>query len=291
MTVRLRDVVLGVALVASLAANGVLSSRWRAASRAADATPANDARDFATPLAQAWRRPLPELGTPGEGPVALDGCQARASWLAAQIAQLGRLGELHTPPRQRFAQEAVNAELTAAFDTALAQHLPRSPRASVASECRGRLCRLVVPKAAHRAEWLARFRQSEWMGEHLHEVAVSADGILFEQHAPGSVRASDLLQQALQDFESSGSVEECQAKFQGDGTLDAQLSLEPWEGGEEADRGEAAAAPGIAVQADGALASTALGKCIDAELRRALAATTLPPRFERATLTAQFPRR
>ena len=133
------------------------------------------------------------------------------------------------------------------------------------------------------APWVAELHRSEWMGEHLHQVARDGDGLLFEEHRPGSVRGSDLLQQALQDFESSGAVERCLARHQGEGTLDAHLTLENFE--------EGAADPGINVQAGGRLSGTPLGTCIHDELRRALADMTLPPHYERATLLAQLPKR
>jgi hypothetical protein len=263
----LADLTIVALTIVSLGANAFLFVRWRSHGAARTTT------DVA-PLADGWRRPVPGLKV-GQPP-ALDACQARAGWLAAQLAEIDRLRERHTPPARRFDEAPANAELTAALTAAL----PAGKGAR--AECHGRLCRVTIPKA-HDPRWLADFRESEWVGQNLHVLETDATGILFEQHQPGSMRSSDLLQQALQDFESSGAVEHCQAQFRGEGTLDAELRLEPWEDG-------AAGNEGITVESAGRLAGTELGKCIDAEFRRALAALTLPPRYERAELSARFPR-
>jgi hypothetical protein len=246
-----RDLAIAALTIVSLAANAFLFVRWRA-------RPAPAQVAAAAPLAEAWRRPWPGLQTPPP-PVALEGCQQRAAWLEAQLA-----------------------ELTAALAAALAGRAPA--KGEPGAECRGRLCRLAIPASAQDAPWVKDLRESEWLGENLHLVEADAGGMLFEQHRPGSLRSSDLLQQALQDFESSGAVEQCQARFRGEGTLDAELSLEPWEDAPEAENG------GVVVQSGGRLAGTELGRCIDAEFRRALAALTLPPRYDRAALSARFPR-
>jgi hypothetical protein len=269
-----RDLAIAALTIVSLAANAFLFVRWRA-------RPAPAQVAAAAPLAEAWRRPWPGLQTPPP-PVALEGCQQRAAWLEAQLAELDGLRARHLPARQRFTEAPPNAELTAALAAALAGRAPA--KGEPGAECRGRLCRLAIPASAQDAPWVKDLRESEWLGENLHLVEADAGGMLFEQHRPGSLRSSDLLQQALQDFESSGAVEQCQARFRGEGTLDAELSLEPWEDAPEAENG------GVVVQSGGRLAGTELGRCIDAEFRRALAALTLPPRYDRAALSARFPR-
>jgi hypothetical protein len=270
-----RDLVLLALALASLGVNTVLLVRWRAAK----ATPIAEGAPAA--LGEAWRRTLP--GLRARPPVALDQCQARTAALAAQVAELDRLRQRHLSPRRRFDEAAPDAELTAALTAELTRQLPARLRALVTAECRGRLCLLAASREAQ--EGLAGFRESEWVGQNLHELAAEADSILFERHQPGSMRSSDLLQLALQDFEGSGAVEECRAKFRGQGTLDAQLSLEPAQDGDEGSEPQ-----GIQVEVGGPLAGTELGKCIDAAFRQALMAITLPPRYERAALLAQFPR-
>jgi hypothetical protein len=286
MALRRSDLVLGALVVTSMAGNAVLFARWRAG----PATPAPAAATAGPPaFAGDWRLPLPGLRAsgagpaPGSAPVALEACTLQEARLESQLAELDRLRDRHVPVAQRFGVAEPNRDLTAALATELARHPVPGGAGQVESECRGRFCRLVVPAAVRAGDWLARLNESEWVGQHLHEVGTDGDAILFEQHEPGTVRGSDLLQGALQDFEASGAVEQCQARFRGAGTLDTQVSLAP--------DGDADEPAGFSVQAGGALAGTQLGTCIDAEFRKALAAITLPPHFDRAELTAQFPRR
>jgi hypothetical protein len=191
------------------------------------------------------------------------------------------------PPAQRFAEAPINPTLTAAFSNALAQVASAEARA-VLPACHERLCRLTPPKDANQSEWLARVARNEWVGENLHEVARDGAGVIYAQHTPGAVRSSDLLQQAVQDFEGSGAIEGCQAQFGHDagqaGTLDAEVSLAPSE--QEATSGEAAE-----IVAGGRLVGTPLGTCIDREFRKALRERALPPHYEHASLLAQFPKR
>ena len=280
--------IIAVLLLASLGSNGLLLWRWRVQTVRATLSPAPSVEgEVATApspsVDELWRRPLPGLRPPRTPPVKLDACALRSSLLSAHIAELDQLRQGLTPPKQRYLEAAVNVELTAALSSELRRHLPAKLRSEVTADCRDRLCRVQLPRGAQDAPWLAELRQSEWMGDHLHQVARDEDGLLFEEHRPGSMPGSDLLQQALQDFESSGAVERCLADHHGEGTLDTHLTLEAYE--------DQAAGPGINVQAGGRLSGTPLGKCIDAELRQALTAMTLPPHYGRATLLAQFPRR
>ncbi|HXU82616.1 MAG TPA: hypothetical protein VN914_14540 [Polyangia bacterium] len=280
--------IIAVLLLASLGGNGLLLWRWRVqiARATASPVPAVEAEEVTAPspaLHELWRRPFPGLRAPRTPPPKLDACALRSSMLSANIAELDQLREQLTPPLQRHGEAAVNVELTAALSGELRRLLPAKLRSEVTADCRGRLCRVQLSRGAQDAPWVAELHRSEWMGEHLHQVARDKDGLLFEEHRPGSMRGSDLLQQALQDFESSGAVDRCLERFQGEGTLDAHLTLEAFE--------EESADPGIHLEAGGRLAGTPLGKCIHDELHRALAAMTLPPHYQRATLLAQFPRR
>jgi len=280
--------IIAVLLLASLGGNGVLLWRWRvhAATATLSPVPAVEGEAVTAPspaMGELWRRPFPGLRPPRTPPPKLDACTLRSATLSANIAELDQMREHLTPPRQRYREASPNVELTAALSRELPRHLPAKLRAEVTADCRGRLCRVRLPRGAQDAPWVAELHRSEWMGEHLHQVARDEEGLLFEEHRPGSIRGSDLLQQALQDFESSGAVEGCLARFHGEGTLDTHLTLEAFE--------EGAADPGIDVQAGGRLTGTPLGTCIHEELRRALATITLPPHYERATLLAQFPKR
>jgi len=102
---------------------------------------------------------------------------------------------------------------------------------------------------------------------------------------PGAVAGSVVLQTALHDFESSGAVERCQKEHSGKGTLDAHVSIVSGHDGDPQDE-----PAGVSIEASGPLAGTPLGNCIDGELRRALEAVPLPPRFERALVLAQYPK-
>jgi len=283
------DLVLGALVILSLGANGLLFGRWRAKQPTTPAQMASApaAKPMGPPaFAEAWRRPFPglrELQARGAAPVALDGCVAETSRLTTQLAELDRLREQHTPPGQRFQTAELNRPLTTAFMTAIDHHIPLSGGSPVRAECRGNLCRVFVAPAGRGDPRLAALRESQFVGENLKELEPDDEGLLFEKKEPDAISGSDLLQNALQDFESSGAVEGCLARFQGEGTLDTQLTLEP----NEDEPGD----PGVDVQAGGRLSGTPLGKCIHEELRRALAALTLPPHYERATLLAQFPRR
>jgi hypothetical protein len=193
-----------------------------------------------------------------------------------------------TPPAQLFRAASPNPALTSALAAELARHRAPGLRAGTArGECRDRWCRLEIAAGDHSAPWLARLLESEWVGENLHEVGADPGGLLFERHLPGSVRSSEVLQRAVHDFEASGTVEACQARHSGAGTLDAQIALAP--SPEAPD--DVAADTGVTVETTGPLAGTPLGRCIDDGFRRALAAVTLPPRYEHATLLAQFPKR
>jgi hypothetical protein len=299
------DITVAAAIFISLAANGNLLLRWRGQHlRTAAAVPASAilADQASVSLTERWRRALPGLRANGRRgkSVALSACELRTSSLHAQLAELDDLRLRHMPPDRRFEEEPVNAALTTTLVAALARQLPERLRSGVTAECHGSLCRLSLPGGFDQGDWLAHFRESEWVGENLHQVGGNADGILFAQHQPGAMRSSDLLLQALQDFEGSGAIEGCQARFSGAGTLDAEVSLaasdhapvRPSDApGEAALAGAGDQEPGIAVQAGGRLAGTPLGNCIDGEFRRTLAALTLPPHFEDATLMAQFPKR
>lgn len=270
------DVIFGGLLLVSLAAN---LWGWRvqpggpSRSEAAETTTESPAR----------QRELP-AGRPG--PVALDPCVERASWLKSELTELERLRAAHLPRPQRFAELPPNPELGAALTAELGRHLPPELAASLERECRGDACRIGLPPRVDSRPWLARLRESTWLGETLHEVPGPGHAVWFERHAAGSVSSSDLLQQALQDFEASGAIAACQDRHgRNSGTLEAVLSLAP-----APPQGAASAEdPGIVVETGGRLAGTALGSCIDQELRRAVAARTLPPRHQRADLLAQYP--
>ena len=299
MRVRTADWVIGVGLLVSLAGNGHLLARWRthrapgAQTEAAAGMPGS--RGAARAIALSWRQALPGLrGAASAGapaPVHLDPCELRQATLAGQIAALEQVRQVRLPPAERFAAAPANPTLTAACAAALATELaklgPGSDRRDYRVECHDRLCRLTLPKNAN-GGWLTGFATSEWVGDNLHQVARDADGVLFAQHTPGAVRSSDLLQQALQDFEASGAVEDCQNQLGRGGasevgTLDAQVTLAPSD--EDASSGEA-----TEVVAGGRLAGTPLSNCIDAQFRKALRSQTLPPHYEHASLLAQFPR-
>jgi hypothetical protein len=279
--------IIAVLLLASLGGNGILLWRWRVhVATATSPVPDVEREAVTVPTlspGELWRRPFPGLRPPRTPPPKLDACTLRSSILSANIAELDQMREHLLPPRQRYREAALNVELTAALSGELRRHLPTEVGSEVTADCRGRLCRVQLPRRAQDAPWVAELHRSEWMGEHLHQVARDGDGLLFEEHRPGSMRGSDLLQQALQDFESSGAVERCLVRFQDEGTLDMHLTLEAFE--------EESADPGINVEAGGRLSGTPLGKCIHEEFRRALAAMTLPPHYERATLLAQLPKR
>ena len=299
MRVRAADWGIGAGLLLSLAGNGHLLARWRThptpAPPAEAATDAAGDNGAARAIAQSWQQVLPGLrGAAPAGasaPVRLDPCELRRATLVAQIAALEQVRQVRLPPAERFAQGPANPTLTAAFTEAVTAALGKpatGAERSYHAECHERLCRLTLPGTANQSEWLARFTSREWVGDNLHEVARDADGVLFAQHVPGSVRSSDLLQQALQDFEGSGAIEACQNEFGRAGTLevgtlDAQVTLAPSE--EDASSGAAAE-----VVAGGRLAGTPLGACIDAEFRKALRSRTLPPHHEQASLFAQFPK-
>jgi hypothetical protein len=296
---RAADWVIGAGLLVSLAANAHLVKRWRARPAAAPmaaspvAPPGTDA-SAGRALAASWRQALPGVrrkAAAGEGtPVRLDRCELHRAALTAELAGLEQVRQVRLPPAQRFAEAPANPTLTTAFSTALAAELAKEglDGRGHGAECHDRLCRLTLPnsanKTANQSEWLGRLASSEWMGENLHEVARDGAGVLYAQHTPGAVRSSDLLQQAVQDFEGSGAIEACQRQFGGDGTLDAQVTLAPSEEG--ASSGEAAE-----IVTGGRLAGTSLGTCIDAEFRKSLQQKTLPPHFEHASLLAQFPKR
>jgi hypothetical protein len=296
MASRAPDWMIGIGLLVSLAGNAHLLRRAQARPSAVPTgtspavEPGSDPRMQRT-IAASWHQTLPGLRrTTADGaggkPVRLDACELRRTALSAQIAELEQLQKVRLPPAQRFAAASANPTLTAAFASALAAQIASEggERHALAAECHDRLCRLTLPKEANQSDLLARITRSEWMSENLHEVARDGAGVLYAQHAPGAVRSSDLLQQAVQDFESSGAIEACQAQFNGDGTLDAQLSLAPSE--QDATSGEAAE-----IVASGRLVGTPLGNCIDNELRKTLRERTLPPHYESASLLAQFPKR
>src|SRR6185436_6844612 len=227
------DLVLGALIVLSLGANGVLFTRWRATR---PAKPAGDssapaAKPSAPPaFAEAWRRPFPGLRLPARGgaPVALDSCVQQTSALTAQLAELDHLREQHTPAGERFQSAQPNRALTTAFIAALDRHIPLSGGSPVRGECRGNLCRVFVAPAGRSDQRLAALRESEFVGENLKELEPDDEGLLFEKKEPDSISGSDLLQNALQDFEASGAIEACQTKFPGaTGTLDAQVTIVP----------------------------------------------------------------
>jgi hypothetical protein len=279
---RIVDGMIGAALLVSLAANAQLLKRPAS-------TPVADTVAGRT-IAASWQQALPGLRRPPadtEGtPVRLDACELRRTTLTAQIAELERVRQVRLPPLVRFAEGSANPSLTAAFASALGAQGDTKAIAHSAAlvACHDDLCRLTLPTGTNPREWLARVGRSEWMAENFHEVARDGDSVLYAQHTPGALRSSDLLQQAVQDFEGSGAIEGCQAQFGGDGTLDAQVSLAPSE--QEATSGDAAE-----IVAAGGLVGTSLGACIDAEFRKALRERTLPPHYEQAFLLAQFPRR
>jgi hypothetical protein len=301
MASRAPDWIIGIGLLVSLAGNAHLLSRGLARPSAAPtaaspaAAPGSDTHARRT-IAASWHQTLPGLrrntATGAEGtPVRLDACELRRTALTTQLAELEQLQKVRLPPAKRFAAASANPTLTAAFSAALAAQIAKEggERRALAIECHDRLCRLTLPKDASPNELLARVTRSEWMSENVHEVARDGAGVLYAQHTPGAVRSSDLLQQAVQDFESSGAIEGCQAQFGSVdtfdiGTLDAQLSLAPSE--QDATSGEAAE-----IVAGGHLVGTPLGNCIDAEFRKTLRERTLPPHYESASLLAQFPRR
>jgi hypothetical protein len=301
MASRAPDWMVGIGLLVSLAGNAHLLGRGQAQRSAAPtsaspaAAPASDTHARRT-IAASWHQTLPGLrrntaaGAEGK-PVRLDACELRRTALTAQLAELEQLQKVRLPPAKRFATASANPTLTAAFSAALAAQIAKEggERRALAVECHDRLCRLTLPKDANPSELLARITHSEWMSENLHEVARDGAGVLYAQHTPGAVRSSDLLQQAVQDFEGSGAPEACQAQFGrvdslDVGTLDAQLSLAASE--QDTTSGEAAE-----IVAGGRLAGTPLGNCIDAEFRKALRERTLPPHYESASLLAQFPKR
>jgi hypothetical protein len=279
------DLLLAGLVVLSLGANGLLFARWRAAHPAQVSEAGPPGKPAAPALSEAWRRPFPglRLTQPGRGPapVALDGCVLETSRLSTQLAEIEHLREQHTPPRERFQAAEPNRELTAAFSAALDHHIPVSAGSPVRAECRGNLCRVFVTPAGRSDQRLVALRESEFVGENLKELEPDDDGLLFEKKDADSVSGSDLLQNALQDFESSGAVEACQSMFPGGaGTLDAQVTIVP--PGQES--------PGISVRSAGALAGTPLGKCIDSAFQRALMAVVLPDHYDGASLMAQYPK-
>jgi hypothetical protein len=284
------DRLLGALVVLSLGANGLLFARWRGAHPATAAQAGTSPAKPGAPAAftEAWRRPFPGLRLVQQGggaPVALDGCVQATSRLATQLAEIERLREQHTPPRERFQAAEPNRELTAAFSAALDHHIPVSAGSPVRAECRGNLCRVFVAPAGRSDERLVRLRESQFVGENLKELEPDDEGLLFEKKDADSVSGSDLLQNALQDFEASGAVEACQAKFPGAaGTLDAQVTIVP--PGQDGQ----AQPPGISVRAAGALAGTPLGNCIDTAFQRALMAIVLPDHYDGASLMAQYPK-
>ena len=279
------------ALALSLGANAAIGWTWHARRSAANAVTAASGEAVTTAMTEAWRRPFPGLGA-GVNPVALDSCVVRGSWLADQLAALEEVRAKLVPAANRFEQAEVDAEQTAAFVAAFTAEVPAQQRrelqrAAPGMECRARWCRLTLP-AGEKPPWLAQvveqFKQSEWVGENLHEVEASKDTLLFERHPPGAVASSTLLQQALHEFESSGAVEACQAQHkQGQGTLDAEVTLAASDEGGRPDNG-------FTVEARGPLAGTSLGTCIDERFRQALAAIQLPPRYATSTALVQFPK-
>lgn len=295
MATRRSDLWLGALAIASLGANVVLISLSRASAvppatsaPAATATPAPGSPPLPSrALAEAWRQPFaPTPASDGNrpgSPVTLDPCALAALRLAAQLTDVEGLRAQHLPPPQRFASAAPNPELTGALLAELGHHLPAAGLEARAG-CRDRLCRVAV--TARDSAWLARFRESAWVGENLRELAPAGDALYFQQQAAGTVRGSDLLQQALQDFEASGAIEECQARFrrEGEGTLDAHVSIA------SAEEASEEAPAGINVRAGGRLAGTPLGQCIDAAFRRALTAIELPSQYDGAVVLAQYPK-
>jgi hypothetical protein len=280
------DLALGALVVLSLGANGLLFARWRGTRPAKPdaAVPAGGKPTAPPAFAQAWRRPFPGLQARGAAPVALDGCVQETSRLASQLVELDHLRDQHTPPRERFQAAEPNRALTDAFRAAVDGHIPLSGRSPVRAECRGDLCRVFVSPAGRGDQRLAALRESQFVGENLKELEPDDDGLLFERKDPDSISGSDLLQNALQDFEASGAVEACQAKFPGAaGTLDAQVTIVPPGEGQ----GRSA---GISVQSAGALAGTPLGKCIDSAFQRSLMAVVLPDHYDAASLMAQYPK-
>ena len=282
-----RDWLLGGLMVASLAGNAALFSRWHAARRAQA-----DAAQAAAPPAftSTWRQPFPGLrvGADGSGaPIALDGCVQNTIRVESQLAELEQFREANLTPRQRFESAPPNPAFTASLTAALAQQFPSLPALGIRAECRGALCRVFIPPALHGSEALTQFRESQFVGENLREIASDRDDVLSQQQKyPDSIRGSDILQNALQDFESSGAVEECQAKFAGEGTLDAEVTIVSPDQAE----GDQGTAPGISVHAGGRLQGTQLGNCIDTAFRHALMAIALPDHYDGASVSAQYPK-
>jgi hypothetical protein len=279
MTAPGRDLLLGALVLASLAGNVVLLARWQ---RGQAGPASGDAARGQGERARAGKRD----GDRGAvRPPSFDTCAARASALRNELAALERPVHPTPPASRRFQEAAPNQPLTAALADELARHLSAAaPAPRMRGECRGSWCRLEVSGDGREAPALASFVASAWVAEHLHEVERSSGAILFERHQPGSLRSSVVLQQALHDFEASGAVEACQARHRDEGTLAARIALTP----SEPVAGEVDS--GITVETSGPLAPTMLGRCIDGELRRALAAVSLPPRYEHASLLAHFPR-
>ena len=267
MSLRKTDLLIGALVLASLGANGLLLSRWRAA-RSAEAVDAG----LAGATGGTGRRA-------GHLPVRLDGCGLRAAAIEGRFAEVMRLRDQYLPPSLRWEDAALNESLTSALRTELAKHVAAGAPA-LQAECREELCRLFAGETETAA--IASFMRSPWRGQHLREVESDASGLLLRHRDPGAIAGGELLQRVLQDFEASGAVETCQTSFKGErsGTVDAELTV--------AMDGEAAA---LTVQTGGLLASTPLGKCIAGELNRAIAAVTLPDRVERAVVMAQYPRR
>jgi hypothetical protein len=100
-----------------------------------------------------------------------------------------------------------------------------------------------------------------------------------------SAEGIDLLRAAVTTFRKSGAIERCQARFKDEGTLETRINLV----GDEDDLEDAPL--GLTLRIGGRLAGTPLGDCIAAELRRALDAVTLPPRYETGVVFARFPKR
>jgi hypothetical protein len=277
MSLSPRHLVIGALLLCSLGTNGVLFARWRGRAAAAPTTAAALEPTVPGEPGSPWRR-----GPNGGAPVKLDGCGVRAAALEGRLAELGRLRALHTPPAQRWEDGPPNDALTATVEAELARHAPAGA-APIRAQCRERLCRVFVAPGEDAA--VDRFLGSEWRERNLRAVERDESGLLLRQREPDRVEGGEVLQTALQDFEASGAVERCQAAHRGEttGTLDAQLSL-------TADQAPGQAA-GIGVESGGPLVGTPLGKCIDQELRQAMAALTLPPKYDDAVVAAQFPRR
>jgi hypothetical protein len=91
-----------------------------------------------------------------------------------------------------------------------------------------------------------------------------------------------ILQEALAAFRRTRTVESCQRRSRGYGTLAVRLDL----GTDGADPAEGPPAFGIHV--GGELASTPLGSCIAGALREAMTALRLPERASSASVLATF---